>query len=95
MTRPFVHALNEEVRSISGWYELSKERIIEHNGRLNPFLPGRGRPICLLWQLAGAGTPWSPERLLTGKTLKMRKEDPYPGSSRSRIGDPGDVSIAD
>ncbi len=42
MPRPFVHALNEEVRSISGWYQLYKEGIIEHAGKRILFLLGEG-----------------------------------------------------
>ena len=42
MTREFVHALNEEYRSISGWYQLYKEEIFEHDGKRILFLLGEG-----------------------------------------------------
>ncbi len=42
MTRQFVHALNEEYRSISGWYQLYKEEIVEQDGKKILFLLGEG-----------------------------------------------------
>lgn len=42
MTRPFVHVLDEEVRSISGWYQLSREEIFEQGGKRILFLLGEG-----------------------------------------------------
>ena len=42
MSRPFVHALNEEFRNIAGWYTLYKEETIEQDGRRYLFLLGEG-----------------------------------------------------
>jgi hypothetical protein len=42
MARQFVHTLNEEYRSISGWYQLYKEEIVEQDGKRILFLLGEG-----------------------------------------------------
>jgi hypothetical protein len=42
MARPFVHTLNEEFRSIAGWYALYKEDTIEYDGKQILFLLGEG-----------------------------------------------------
>lgn len=42
MAKQFVHAINEEYRSISGWYVLYKEEIIEYDGKRILFLLGEG-----------------------------------------------------
>jgi hypothetical protein len=42
MTKPFVHAINEEFRSISGYYIFLEEGIIEYAGKRILFLLGEG-----------------------------------------------------
>jgi hypothetical protein len=42
MARPFVHTINEEFRSISGWYALFKEDTIDYDGKRILFLLGEG-----------------------------------------------------
>ena len=43
MSKPFVHALNEEFRSISGYYIFLQEGIVEYAGKRILFLLGEGK----------------------------------------------------
>ena len=65
MARQFVHVIDEENRSIAGWYYLYKEGIIEHNGKRILFLLGEGTADSASAEGEGSVTPWSPEKLLT------------------------------
>jgi hypothetical protein len=80
MTRPFVHALNEEVRSISGWYQLSKEGILEQNGKRILFLLGEGEA-----DTACCGSGGCRYALVPGEVIDWKSSQDEEGRSISQV----------
>lgn len=79
MSKPFVHALDEEVRSISGYYVLRKEGVIEHQGRQILYLIGEaeadsaccGRGGCRYALVPGIVLAWKSSTDEKGRPLSM------------------------
>ncbi len=86
MAKPFVHSLNEEFRSISGWYQLYKEEIFEHDGNRILFLLGEGEADsaccgsggCRYALVPGAVVDWKSSKDEEGRPISLVEpiEDP-------------------
>ncbi len=77
MERPFVHMLDEEIRSISGYYVFRKEGLIEHQGRSILYLVGEaeadsaccGRGGCRYILVPGVVINWKVEKDEQGRSI--------------------------
>jgi hypothetical protein len=80
MTKPFVHVLNEEYRSISGWYQLYQEGIIEHDGKRILFLLGEGEA-----DSACCGSGACRYALVPGEVIDWKSSQDEEGRPISRV----------
>ena len=79
MSRPFVHNLDEEIRSISGYYLFIKEDLIEYEGKQVLYLVGEaqadsaccGRGGCRYALVPGTVLAWKNSRDEEGRPVSL------------------------
>lgn len=86
MSKPFVHTLDEEVQSISGYYVLRKEGLIDYGGQKILFLVGEaeahsaccGHGGCRYALVPGSVLSWKAEQDEQGRPVSFIEplEDP-------------------
>jgi hypothetical protein len=86
MSRQFVHTLNEEYRSISGWYQFYKEEIVEQDGKRILFLLGEGEADSACCGSGGCRYALVPGEVINWKSSK--DEEGRPISQVEPIMDP-------
>jgi hypothetical protein len=88
MSKPFTHALDEEFRSISGYYVFLKEEVIEVAGSEILFLLGEGQA-----ETACCGSGGCRYALVPGKILAWKSTIDEQGRAVSLIDPLGDPEI--